>query len=59
MLKRIYELPIVSVTQVNMEKSIAQGLVRISCAVYLEQDWQEWGELGADTSTEGGDIYLF
>ena len=58
MKKKIYEQPVVKVTRVGMEESVAQ-MVRVSCAVYLEQDWQEWGELGADSSTEGGDIYLY
>jgi len=55
--KQVYELPVVNITQVNMEESIAQ--VPISASVYLEPDWEDGGTLGIDTGTEGGDIYLY
>ena len=58
MKKKTYELPVVEITRMNMEKSIAD-LVRVSAAVYIEQDWEEGGVIGTDTSVEGGDIYLY
>ena len=58
MKKKIYESPVVKITRMNMEKSIAD-LVRVSAAVYIEQDWEEGGVIGTDTSVEGGDIYLY
>ena len=57
MKRKIYESPTVEITKVIMEKSVAQ--VRISAAVYLEQDWEEGGILGVDTPVEGGDIYVY
>jgi len=55
--KKHYESPAATVARVVMEKSIAQ--VRLSYSVYIEHDWEDGGVLGTETSTEGGDIFLY
>ena len=57
MRKEMYKPPAIDITRVVMEKGIAQ--VRVSAAVYIEEDWEDGGVLGTNTSVEGGDIYLY
>ena len=54
--KMIYEPPMVRITKVVMEESIAQ--VRVSIAVYSGRGGANVEALGIDTSVAGGEIYL-
>ena len=57
-MKMIYHTPVVYVTGVDMEQSIAQG-APVSVRVMLDPWEEDPNPVGQNPEVEGGDFYIF